>query len=292
MAEDALTIDPAAAMLLEVRGGDLKARRDRALLVALAGRAASGRTCCHRRRARRVLQRGPAAYDSAVKDLRGRSLSRFAVSCVPNRSLCAVRALKAWLDASAIEDGSIPGHSRFSAKCSITPSTAARSQTSSRHSHVRRISPAISAGIPCAPASSRLRPRRNAAWTLRVPRATSRFRTHGLVRHSWASLTIPRPVRVEKIVEIGKEVIVDPTDTDEGLTAEMLSATEALEYVNPDEEIAALRAQVRRVGIRAVAESAALSRRHVQEFANGQTKPRSGTIDKLKKALRRLHGFL
>jgi len=32
-------------------------------------------------------------------------------------------------------------------------------------------------------------------------------------------LTIPRPVRVDSIVLIGKEVIVDPTDTDEGLTA-------------------------------------------------------------------------
>jgi len=70
----------------------------------------------------------------------------------------------------------------------------------------------------------------------------------------------------------------------------MLSATDALQCVNQDEEIDALRAQVREVGIRAVAESAALSRRHVQEFANGQTRPRSGTIEKLKKALRELHG--
>jgi hypothetical protein len=38
-------------------------------------------------------------------------------------------------------------------------------------------------------------------------------------------LTIPRPVRVESVTKIGKEVVVDPTDTDEGLTAEMMSAT-------------------------------------------------------------------
>ncbi|MGA8533204.1 MAG: hypothetical protein WB615_03730 [Candidatus Tumulicola sp.] len=101
-------------------------------------------------------------------------------------------------------------------------------------------------------------------------------------------LTIPRPVRVEKIVEIGKEVIVDPTDTDEGLTAEVLSATDALEYVSPDDELKALRARVRVAGIRAVSESASLSRRHVQEFASGQTTPRSGTIKKLERALRKL----
>jgi hypothetical protein len=103
-------------------------------------------------------------------------------------------------------------------------------------------------------------------------------------------LTIPRPVRVEKIVEIGKEVIVDPTDTDEGITAEMLTATDALEYVNRDEAIEALRARVREAGIRAVSEGASLSRRHVQEFANGQTIPRSGTIEKLERALQELHG--
>ena len=43
-------------------------------------------------------------------------------------------------------------------------------------------------------------------------------------------LTISRPVRVESKTFIGKEVIVDPTDTNEGLTAEQLSATSALVY--------------------------------------------------------------
>jgi len=36
-----------------------------------------------------------------------------------------------------------------------------------------------------------------------------------------------------RLVAIGKEVIVHPTDTDENLTAEMLGATDAFEYVDP-----------------------------------------------------------
>lgn len=39
-------------------------------------------------------------------------------------------------------------------------------------------------------------------------------------------LLIPLPVRVETKTAIGKEVIVDPTDANEDLADEMLSATE------------------------------------------------------------------
>jgi hypothetical protein len=54
-------------------------------------------------------------------------------------------------------------------------------------------------------------------------------------------------VRVEHVTPIGKEVIVDPTDTDEGLTAEMLGAT-VLEYENLSDRVDALRAKIRAFG--------------------------------------------
>ena len=64
-----------------------------------------------------------------------------------------------------------------------------------------------------------------------------------------SGLTIARAVRVKSVTSIGKEVIVDPTDSDEGLTAEMLSETSTIEYANPGEALDALRARVREAGI-------------------------------------------
>jgi len=52
---------------------------------------------------------------------------------------------------------------------------------------------------------------------------------------------VPRPVRVESKTAIGKEVIVDPTDTTEGLAAEMLSETEVLVYENAIKGLEVLR---------------------------------------------------
>jgi hypothetical protein len=98
-------------------------------------------------------------------------------------------------------------------------------------------------------------------------------------------LTIARTVRVESVTLIGKEVIVDPTDSDEGLTAEMLSETSTIEYADPGEALDALRARVREAGIRAVSRESGLSRRHVQEFVNAGTAPQPETIAKLECAL-------
>ncbi len=47
---------------------------------------------------------------------------------------------------------------------------------------------------------------------------------------STCGLTIPRPVNVTSIEHMGKEVIVDPTDTLEEVTAEQLSATDPVLY--------------------------------------------------------------
>jgi DNA-binding phage protein len=101
-------------------------------------------------------------------------------------------------------------------------------------------------------------------------------------------LTIPRPVRVESVTLIGKEVIVDPTEIAEGLTAEMLSETSTVEYVDPREALDMLRARVREAGIKAVSRESGLSRRHVQEFLNEGAVPHAETIAELEAALVRI----
>ena len=103
-------------------------------------------------------------------------------------------------------------------------------------------------------------------------------------------LLIPRPVRVEHLTPIGKEVIVDPTDTDEGLTAEMLGATEVLEYHNQGERLDALRVQITeaRESLAAIAREAKIDRRTLQRFVNQGGTLHEPTIDKLEAALRRL----
>jgi hypothetical protein len=105
--------------------------------------------------------------------------------------------------------------------------------------------------------------------------------------NSMRGLTIPRTVRVESVTVIGKEVIVDPTDTDESPTAEMLSVTEVIEYFDPAQTLETLRSQVSEVGIRAVSKRAKLSRRHVQEFVNMRSMPHPKTVAKLEVAIRK-----
>lgn len=98
-------------------------------------------------------------------------------------------------------------------------------------------------------------------------------------------LTIARPVRVDSLTSIGKEVIVDPTDSNEGQTAEMLSETSTIEYTDPGEALDALRTRVRRAGIKAVSRESGLSRRHIQEFVNAGTVPQAETIARLENVL-------
>ena len=94
-------------------------------------------------------------------------------------------------------------------------------------------------------------------------------------------LTIPRPVYVTSVKHIGKEVIVDPTDTAEELTAEQLYATDPVIYSDECEELDALRAEVRAIGVNAVARESGVSRSCVQAFVNKDAKPRPETIAKL-----------
>jgi hypothetical protein len=58
-------------------------------------------------------------------------------------------------------------------------------------------------------------------------------------------LTISRPVHVTSVEHMGKEVIVDPTDTPEELTAEQLSATDPVIYRPAKAAYDALRIRIR-----------------------------------------------
>jgi DNA-binding phage protein len=103
--------------------------------------------------------------------------------------------------------------------------------------------------------------------------------------HTMRGLTIPRPVRVVSIEHIGREVIVDPTDANEDVTAEMLSATEVLMYENAAEKLDALRAKIRAAGIKSAARESGVSRSEIQAIVNGGKTPHKATVAKLDAAL-------
>jgi integrase len=106
--KSALTLDHLRAMLLEIRGDDLKAKRDRAII--LLGFAAALRrselvalnvddlTFC--REGLRLAIRWS-------KTDQGGNGAEVVVPFVPNKSLCAVRAIRQWLDASGISEGPV-----------------------------------------------------------------------------------------------------------------------------------------------------------------------------------------
>jgi hypothetical protein len=101
-------------------------------------------------------------------------------------------------------------------------------------------------------------------------------------------LTIPRPVHVTSIEHMGKEVIVDPTDTPEELTAEQLNATYSLIYREAGTLHDGLRGRIRAAGISVVERKAKVSRSVVKAFVNQGTVPRRSTIAKLQAALKYL----
>ncbi len=101
-------------------------------------------------------------------------------------------------------------------------------------------------------------------------------------------VTIPRPVHVKWRTRIGKEITVDPTDTDEDYSAEMLGATDVLEYRTPEEKFEALRAAVLTAGIKRIARISSVPRSQLQGFVSGKTTPNAATIAKIEGALERL----
>ncbi|HEY2475777.1 MAG TPA: hypothetical protein VGI19_13390 [Candidatus Cybelea sp.] len=101
-------------------------------------------------------------------------------------------------------------------------------------------------------------------------------------------LTIPRPVHVTSIEHMGKEVIVDPTDMPEELTAEQLSATDPAIYRDERMIHDRLRGRIRAAGISTVARLAKPSRSAVQAFVNQGTVPHHATIARIEAALAQL----
>ena len=100
--------------------------------------------------------------------------------------------------------------------------------------------------------------------------------------------TIPRPVHVNLRTRIGKEITVDPTDTDEDFTAEMLSATNVLAYRSPEEKLQDLRGAVIAAGIKRVARISGVPRSQVQGLVNQKCSPNDATVAKIEAALARL----
>lgn len=99
--------------------------------------------------------------------------------------------------------------------------------------------------------------------------------------------TIPRPVHAESKTPIGKEVIVDPTDTSEMLTAEMLSETQTLVYDWSEDGERALLEAVRAYGIRKMGREAKISRRHLEEAVSGKSRMHDETVAKIRAVLER-----
>jgi hypothetical protein len=101
-------------------------------------------------------------------------------------------------------------------------------------------------------------------------------------------LTIPLPVHVTSIEHIGKEVIVDPTDTPEGMTAEQLNATDSLVYRDASKMYEKLRAKIRTISISSVARAAKVSR-SVKPSSIQRTAPHRSTIAKIEAAVEPPH---
>jgi hypothetical protein len=98
-------------------------------------------------------------------------------------------------------------------------------------------------------------------------------------------LTIPRPVHATLITHLGKEVIVDPSDTSEDLTAEELNATEPVIYLDERERIDNLRARVR-AGVKRVARAAiGVSLSTIHRFVNHGVKIQSSKLAQIEATL-------
>jgi integrase len=106
--KSAVTLDHLRAMLLEIRGDDLKAKRDRAIvLLGFAAALRRSELAALRVEDLRFEKRGLVVTIRRSKTDQEAKGAEIAVPYVANRSLCAVRAVKAWLDASAVAAGPI-----------------------------------------------------------------------------------------------------------------------------------------------------------------------------------------
>lgn len=106
--KSAVTIDYLRAMLLEVRGDDAKAMRDRAIVLLGFGAALRRSELAALRAADlRFEKRGLVVTIRRSKTDQEAKGVEIAVPYVANRSLCAARAVKAWLDIAGITSGQL-----------------------------------------------------------------------------------------------------------------------------------------------------------------------------------------
>ncbi|HEY2476011.1 MAG TPA: site-specific integrase [Candidatus Cybelea sp.] len=104
--KSAVTIDNLRAMLLEVGANDLKAARDRAvILLGFAAALRRSEIAALRIEDLRFERRGLILTIRRSKTDQEGSGAEIAVPYVPNKTLCAVRAVKAWLEAAGITSG-------------------------------------------------------------------------------------------------------------------------------------------------------------------------------------------
>jgi integrase len=104
--KSAVTLDVLRAMLLETHGGDLKARRDRAIvLLGFAAALRRSELAALRAEDLRFEKRGLIVTIRRSKTDQEAKGVEIAVPYVANRSLCAVRAVRTWLETSAIAGG-------------------------------------------------------------------------------------------------------------------------------------------------------------------------------------------
>jgi len=106
--KSAVTLDHLRAMLLAIRGEDLKAVRDRAILLLGFGAALRRSELAGLRvEDLRFEKRGLIVTIRRSKTDQEAKGAEIAVPYVASRSLCAVRAVKAWLDASELAAGQL-----------------------------------------------------------------------------------------------------------------------------------------------------------------------------------------
>ncbi|HEY2475890.1 MAG TPA: site-specific integrase [Candidatus Cybelea sp.] len=104
--KSAVTLDHLRAMLLEIRGGDVKAKRDRAVvLLGFAAALRRSEIAALRVEDLRFEKRGLIVTIRRSKTDQEGNGAELAIPYVANGTLCAARAVKAWLAASGITTG-------------------------------------------------------------------------------------------------------------------------------------------------------------------------------------------
>lgn len=104
--KSAVTLDHLRAMLLEIHGDDVKARRDRAIvLLGFAAALRRSELAALRVEDLRFEKQGLIVTIRRSKTDQEALGTEIAIPYVANRSLCAARAVKAWLAAAAIAGG-------------------------------------------------------------------------------------------------------------------------------------------------------------------------------------------